>query len=141
MDEDTFMKNCFEDVQKPAKFKQHRPAILKMISEFQSMWNGQLEHVNGFKYCIKLTNAVLRPVYYPNTSKDRKKESSPQRRLRNDCLESYGAGDYHMVSFIVLVPKKDGLLFFCVDCWILNAVKIHDSFPLSRMDGCTESLG
>ena len=42
---------------------------------------------------------------------------------------------------MVLVPKKDGTLRFCVDYRLLNVVSKRDSYTLPRMDECIESLG
>ena len=44
-------------------------------------------------------------------------------------------------SPVVLAPKKDGTLRFCVDYRKLNAVTIRDSYPIPRMDECIDSLG
>ena len=42
---------------------------------------------------------------------------------------------------VVLVPKKDGTLRFCVEYWRLNALTRRDSYPIPRMDECINSFG
>lgn len=45
------------------------------------------------------------------------------------------------VSPIVLAPKKDGSLRFWVIYSKLTAVTVQDSYPIPRMDECTDCLG
>ncbi|XP_072246328.1 uncharacterized protein nfic isoform X1 [Leuresthes tenuis] len=42
---------------------------------------------------------------------------------------------------VVLVPKKDGTIRFCIDFRYLNSVSKFDSYPTPRMDELTERLG
>jgi Reverse transcriptase (RNA-dependent DNA polymerase) len=44
-------------------------------------------------------------------------------------------------SPIVLVPKPDGTLRFCVDYRRLHTITVPDTYPLPRMDECIDSLG
>jgi hypothetical protein len=41
---------------------------------------------------------------------------------------------------IVLIPKPDGSLRFCIEYRKLNEVTKRDSYPLPRMDDCLDSL-
>jgi hypothetical protein len=43
-------------------------------------------------------------------------------------------------SPFVVVPRPDGSLRFCVDYRRLNAITVHDTYHLPRMDECIDSL-
>jgi hypothetical protein len=44
-------------------------------------------------------------------------------------------------SPVVLVPKPDLSLRFCIDYRRLDAITIRETYPLPRMDECIDSLG
>ena len=43
-------------------------------------------------------------------------------------------------SKVVLMPKKEGSLRFCVDCRRLNEVSKKDSYALPRIDTCLDAM-
>jgi len=44
------------------------------------------------------------------------------------------------VSPIVLVPKKDGSLYFCVDYRKVNEITHKDAYPIPRIDDTLDTL-
>jgi len=42
---------------------------------------------------------------------------------------------------VILVPKPDGKMRCCVDCWQFNEVTVRDVYPLPRMEDCIDFLG
>lgn len=60
--EETIKKHWREGVQLPAKFNEHRPAILDMLTEFQSMFDGHLGRINVAKDRVYLFYNEVRPV-------------------------------------------------------------------------------
>ena len=44
-------------------------------------------------------------------------------------------------SPVVLVPKPERPLRFCIDYRRLNAMNIRDTYPIPRMDECIDSSG
>lgn len=44
-------------------------------------------------------------------------------------------------SNVVLVPKMDGSVRFCVKCLRLNPATVMDTFPRSRMEYCLDKIG
>jgi len=44
-------------------------------------------------------------------------------------------------SPVVMVPKPDGSVRFCIDYRKLNLMAVKDAYPIPRMDECIDSLG
>ena len=42
---------------------------------------------------------------------------------------------------VILIPKSDGALRFCVDYRLLTAMTVRDNLPIPRMNECLDSLG
>jgi hypothetical protein len=61
------------------------------------------------------------------------------KRMLNINVIEPAAGPWS--SPIVLIPKPDVSVRFCVDYRKLNAVAENDSYALPRADDCLDSLG
>jgi len=106
------------------------------------MWSGQaLGAIKATRHHIELTPGA-NPVRVPPRQagpKAREAEAAEvERQLAADVIESTS---FEWGFPVVLVPKKDGTLRFCVDYRLLNALSKRDSYPLPRMDECIDCLG
>ena len=71
------------------------------------------------------------------------KEREQLSKLVGDMLEKGVVTDSQSpwASPVVLIPKKDGSIRFCVDYRKLNSLTTRDSYPLPRIDDCLNALG
>jgi hypothetical protein len=105
------------------------------------MWDGRLGRVNTSTHRI---DHVLwaKPVHsQPYRAGPRAMEAESaevQRMLKAGVIEPASS---EWASSVVLVPKPDGTLRFCVDYRKLNAVTTRDTYKLTRMDDCIEFPG
>lgn len=120
---------------------QERKNVYQMLGTHRSMWDGRLGHVQTTSHRIELVPDA-RPVHaqpYRAGSRAREAESSEvQRMLKAGVIEPTAS---EWASPVVLVPKPDGSMRFCIDYRRLNALTVRDSYPLPRMEECIDSLG
>jgi len=95
---------------------------------------------NLFPHCVS-ANAGAQPVRFaPRVAGHTARETEAaevKRQLEADVIEPTSS---EWCFPVVLVPKMDGTLRFCVDHRLLNVVTKKDSYPLPRMDECIDSL-
>jgi len=116
--------------------------IRAVLRRHEAMWSGQaLGAIKATRHHIELTPGA-KPVRVPPRRagpKAREAEAAEvERQLAADVIEPTSS---EWGFPVVLIPKKDGTLRFCVDYRMLNAVSKRDSYPLPRMDECIDSLG
>ena len=118
-----------------------RRKVRKMLRTYEDMWNGQLGTVKVTKHRIE-TQENEKPVFsqpYRAGPEARKVvKESVKEMLDKNVIE---AARTEWASPVVLVPKPDGTLRFCVDYRKLNEITVKDAYPLPRMDDCLDSLG
>uniref|UniRef100_A0A183BRA5 CCHC-type domain-containing protein n=1 Tax=Globodera pallida TaxID=36090 RepID=A0A183BRA5_GLOPA len=116
--------------------------IEEVISEFEEIFalnDSELTQTSLAEHEIDTGTAApvknrMRPVPYAYREKV---SGMIQEYLERDIIQ---ASNSPWASPIVLVPKKDGSLRFCVDYRGINAVTKKDAFPLPNIDQIHRSL-
>jgi len=113
-----------------------------MLGQHKEMWTGQtLGVMKDTQHRIEL-NAGSRFVRFaPRRAGHTAREAETaevKRRTEADVIEPMSS---EWGSPVVIVPRKDGTLRFCVDDRLLNVVNKKDIYALPRMDDCSDSLG
>jgi len=116
--------------------------ILHMLGQHHAMWTGQALGVfKATHHRIDLNAGAWSVRFAPRRAGHTARETETaevKRQLEADFIEPPSSER----SFpVVLVPKKDWTLRFCVDYRLLDVVTKKDSYPLPRMDKCIESIG
>ena len=113
----------------------------RMLMEFQEMWSGQLGQVQGFDHKIEIQEGAkpYRSQLYRAGPKARAEIKEQLTIMKEAGVITESQSEW--ASPVVLVPKKDGSLRFCVDYRRLNSMTVKDSYPLPRMEDCIDSLG
>jgi hypothetical protein len=94
---------------------QERETVFNMLGKHRTMWDGRLGQVHTIAHRIQLTPGA-KPAYsqpYRSVAKAREAESVEiQRMLRAGVIEPASS---ECSSPVVLVPKPDGSMRFCID--------------------------
>lgn len=113
-----------------------------MLEPFASMWGRHPERIFTVNHGVDPESPTILPIHsvpYHVGPKAREFE-----KLAIDSILAMNlvkSAQKECASPIVFAPKKEGPLHLCVDYRKLNALTIHHSYPLPRMDECISSLG
>eukprot|EP00171_Calliarthron_tuberculosum_P003874 IDg3874t1 len=119
----------------------HQKSVREMLRPFSSMWNGQLGEVKVTEHRIELlpgARSVFSQPYRAGIESRKVIQQNVDDLLSQDIIQPSKS---QFASPVVLAPKSDGSLRFCIGYRRLNAITIKDSYPLPRMDDCLDSLG
>ncbi len=111
-----------------------------MLAKHAKLWSGDIGTISETVHSIELISGA-RPVLqmpYRQGPKGRQVEKEEvDRILKAGVIESSYS---EWASPIVLFPKPDGYLRFCVDYRRLDDLSYKDHYPIPRMDECIDSL-
>jgi transposase InsO family protein len=130
-----------EDVDLNHLLPQQRSEVFRALEKHRSMWDGRLGQIHGTTHRIDLTPGAKPFHSRPYRAGPRAREAETaeiQRMLKEGVIE---ATQSEWASPVVLVPKPDGSMRFCIDYRKLNQLTVRDAYPLPRMDECIDSLG
>jgi len=118
-----------------------RGVVDEILEEYKALWAGQLGKVDVTPHRIEV-NAEARPrraqpYRASHASKDIITKEVQRQRDLGEIEPSSAEWDFP----VVLVPKSDRTMRFCVDYRRLNEVTERDVYPLPLMDNCTDFLG
>jgi len=86
---------------------------------------------------LNSTQVNVRPYKYPYFQKKEIEEQVATMLARGFIQPSSNP----FCSPVLLVKKKDGSWRFCVDYRALNAITVHDRFPIPTVDELLDKLG
>ena len=115
--------------------------VRDVLRPFKDMWTGELGSVKVTQHRIKLKpdpKPVFSQPYRAGPKAREVEEQEVNKMLDADVIER---AKTEWATPVVLVPKSDGSLRFCMDYRRLKALTVRDSYPLPRMDECLDSLG
>ena len=119
-----------------------RYEILSMLAKHEDMWRpGHLGEITATEHRIELTPGTkpIRQAPYRQGHRGRDVQAGEIAKMLEAGVIEPATSEW--ASPVVLVPKKDGSLRFCIDYRRLNAKTVADAYPLPRMDDCLDSLG
>jgi hypothetical protein len=104
----------------------------EIIRPFASMWDGHLGKIEAVQH-HKVTGGppTASQPYRTGPTARQAIDKDIERMMSMDVIEPCNGP---WASQIVLIPKPDGSIRFCVDYRRLNSITRKDSFELPRMD-------
>jgi len=116
-------------------------ALRALLKKHALLWGGSLGLIRGVEHRIRLKPGAIPVRQHP--LKDgplaREREKAEVERMRSMRVIEPSTGEW--ASPVVMVPKPDGSVRFCIDYRKLNLMTVTDAYTIPRMDECIDSLG
>ena len=118
-----------------------RRKVVTLLRKYADVCDGRLGTIKGAPHRIDIipgAKPVFQQPYRCGIERRKAEEAEVARMLKAGVITPSNA---EWASPVILVPKPDGSLRFCVDYRKLNGITVRDSYPMPRMDECIDSLG
>jgi len=112
-----------------------------LLEEYRTLWAGQLGKVDVTPHRIEVTSGARPRRAQPYRASHASREVIARDVQRQRDLGVIEPSSAEWAFPVVLVPKPDGTMRFCVDYRHLNEMTVRDVYPLPRMDDCIDFLG
>jgi Reverse transcriptase (RNA-dependent DNA polymerase) len=113
--------------------------LIETLKPHADMWNGKLGRISAVKHHILTSGPPVASQPYRAGPQSRTLiDAEVDRMLQMDVIEP-ASGPWS--APVVLIPKPDGSIRFCIDYRKLNTVTENDSYALPRVGDCLYSLG
>jgi len=111
------------------------------LKKHAPLWGGNLGLIRGVEHRIRLKPGAVPVRQHPYKAGPlaREREKAEVDRMRSMGVIEPSTGEW--ASPVVMVPKPDGSVRFCIDYRKLNLMTVKDAYPIPRMDECIDSLG
>ena len=117
-----------------------RRRLMRILTKHQAMFSGDLGTITATQHHIELksgTAPIRQQPYRAGPDRRAAIQEQVEYQLKAGVIEP---AQSEWASPVLLAPKKDGTMRFCIDFRRLNAATIPDTYPLPRMDDCIDSL-
>ena len=123
------------------KQKQQLSQLLQKYAHLFASKKEELGRTNIVKHAIYTEEVPpIRQKFYRTSPKEQEHiDNEIQEMLKHNIIRPSTKSEW--ASPVILVPKKNGKLRFCVDYRQVNKVTKKDNYPLPRIDEILDSLG
>jgi len=118
-----------------------RGAVHDLLEEYKALWAGQLGQVDVTPHRIEVTPGARPRRAQPYRASHASRDIIAKEVQRQRDLGVIEPSSDEWAFPVVLVPKPNGTMLFCVDYRRLNEVKVRNVYPLPRMDDFIDVLG
>jgi len=118
-----------------------RGEVEGLLAEYEDLWGGQLGKIDVTPHRIEVVPGARprRAQPYRASLASRGVIAAEVKRQRHFGVIEPSSAEWAFP--VVLCPKPDGTMRFCVVYRRLNEVTVRDVYPLPRMDECIDFLG